>query len=461
VAVRAGGDWRWRAARVARAILATPTANSCPEERARQVATNDNQSAINHVRRSSSRFAWLNRTVLGIGFASLFSDASHETVTSLLPAFLATLGAGAGVLGTIEGLADGLSTLAKLYGGWLADRLRSRKTIAAGGYACMALSPLLIAAAGHWAVVLGGRVLAWISRGIRTPARKALLADAVTPATYGRAFGFERAMDTSGAIIAPLLILALLHTGWSQRTLILCSAAPALLAVLAILFLVRERRDRQPISTPLWRSFRGLGGGYTRFLAAVGLFGLGDFADTFYIMYAVTVLTPQVGTHQAATLSVAYYTLHNTLYAAWSYGGGWLADRVNRRLLLAAGYAAAALAAACMLCGVEGYAGLALLFALGGMGVGIYEAVEDTIAAEMLPREIRGSGFGALAVVTGLGDLISSLLFGWVWAAAGVAAASLCALVPMCVGIAFVLYLAAGAPRQIRDEERGGPGESV
>lgn len=399
-------------------------------------------AAQNAALRPAARFRWLNGTVLGIGLASLFSDTSHETVTVLLPAFLASMGAAAGALGTIEGLSDGLSSAAKLYGGWLADRMRRRKVIAAGGYAFMAISPVVIAAAANWPIVLGGRVLAWVSRGLRTPARKALLADAVTPETYGRAFGLERAMDTCGAIIAPAMCYVLLAQGVAERTLIFWSTIPALLAVLAIVFLVRERVDREPVTTPFLRSFSGFSKPYKEFLGAVGLFGIGDFADTFYILYAVSVLSPKVGATQAASLSVAFYVLHNVLYASWSYGGGWIADHVNRRALLACGYASAALAALCMLVGVQDYVGLAVMFALGGTGVGIYEAVEDTIAAELLPREIRGSGFGALAVVTGLGDLLSSLLFGWMWASVGVAGASLCALVPMIAGIGFMSHLA-------------------
>jgi MFS family permease len=386
---------------------------------------------------------WLNRTVIGIGLASLFSDTSHETVTVLLPAFLASLGAAAAALGMIEGVADGLSSAAKLYGGWLADRVRRRKVIAASGYGVMALAPLVIAAAATWPIVLAGRALAWVSRGLRTPARKALLADAVTPETYGRAFGLERAMDTCGAIIAPAACFVLLGLGVGHRTLIFWSAVPALLAVLAIAFLVRERTDREPVTTPFLRSFSGFSKPYKEFLAAVGLFGVGDFADTFYILYATTVLTPKIGAAQAASLSVGFYLLHNVLYASWSYLGGWIADHANRRVLLACGYLSAALAAVCMIVGVQSYAGLGLMFALGGMGVGIYEAVEDTIAAELLPREIRGSGFGALAVVTGLGDLISSMLFGWLWATIGVAGASACILVPMALGTALVLHLAA------------------
>lgn len=392
---------------------------------------------------------WLNRTVVGIGLASLFSDLSHETVTVLLPAYLASMGAAAAALGTIEGVADGLSSAAKLYGGWLADRVRRRKLIAASGYGVMALAPLIIAAATIWPIVLAGRVVAWLSRGIRTPSRKALLADAVTPETYGRAFGLERAMDTAGAIIAPAACFFLLRHNFSHRELISWAAVPALFAVVAIIVMVRERTDREPITTPFLHSFRGFGKPFKSFLMAVGLFGVGDFADTFFILYTVAVLTPSVGAAKAASLSVAGYILHNILYAGWSYLGGWISDHANRRVLLACGYLCAAAAVACMLFGVTSYIGLAVMFALGGMGVGIYEAVEDTIAAELLPAETRGSGFGALAVVTGLGDFVSSLLFGWLWAAFGHRYAAVVSLLPMLAGTAFALRLS------VEDRENG------
>src|SRR5437868_14889156 len=129
-------------------------------------------------RRRPHSIKWLSRSVLGIGLASLFSDLSHEAVTAVLPAYLATLGAAAAALGTIEGIADGFSSAAKLFGGWLSDRLHRRKPLCATGYTVMALAPVLIAAASNWILVLAGRSIAWISRGIRTPPRKALLSEA-------------------------------------------------------------------------------------------------------------------------------------------------------------------------------------------------------------------------------------------------------------------------------------------
>ena len=267
------------------------------------------------------------------------------------------------------------------------------------------------------------------------------MADAVRPDSYGRAFGFERAMDTTGAIAAPLAVYALLGIGVEHRTLILASALPALLAALVIVFLVRERIDRTPIATPFFQTFGGFDRSFREFLGAVGLFGLGDFADTFFILYAASVLSPQVGAARAAGISVALYAVHNTLYAVWSYLGGWIADRRSRPVLLAGGYLCAAAAVACLLAGVRTVPGLAIAFALAGTGVGIYEALEDTIAASLLPSRFRGSGFGLLAVVTGLGDLLSSLLFGWLWSGFGVRIASLVALAPMLAGTVFVLRL--------------------
>src|SRR2546426_8854089 len=154
---------------------------------------------------------WLNRTVLGIGLASLFSDWSHEIATAALPAFLATLGVAAAWLGVIEGVSDGLSSVAKLASGFYTDRLQRRKPIAVAGYLVTALGTASLGLASRAWHVLLGRSLAWLGRGLRTPVRKALLAGSVESAAYGRAFGLERMMDTLGAIVGPASGLLLLR----------------------------------------------------------------------------------------------------------------------------------------------------------------------------------------------------------------------------------------------------------
>lgn len=395
---------------------------------------------------------WLTSTVFGIGAASLFSDLSHETVTSMLPALLTSMGVAAGALGTIEGVADGFSSIAKLYGGWLTDRLSRRKPLCAGGYASMALATGVIASAAAWPVVLIGRSLAWISRGVRTPPRKTLLADAVTPETYGRAFGFERAMDTTGAIIAPLAAMALLRLGMTQRTLLWLSVIPAGLAVAAIIFLVRESSAHTPTRRPLLSGLRSLPKTFTHFLKAVGLFGSGDFAHSLMILYAVVALTPQYGGAKASVIATGLYALHNVVYAAISYPAGSLADRMNKYFLLAIGYSCGALTALLFVFEIHQTLPLALAFTLGGIYVGIEETLEDSLAAELLPRNMRGTGFGALAVVNGIGDSVSSLAVGWLWTAFSPSAGFGFAFGLMAAGAIFVLTTSGGYthPRHIR-----------
>src|SRR5438270_6718659 len=159
---------------------------------------------------SASNQSWLNRTVLRVGPTSLFSDCSHETATAVLPAFLAAIGAGPVWLGAIEGIADGLSSFAKLAAGHFTDRLKHRKPLAVFGYAFTAFATASFAFATHAYHVLFGRVAAWLGRGVRSPAKKALLAADVPPSAYGRACGFERLMDALGAMAGPPSGLGLL-----------------------------------------------------------------------------------------------------------------------------------------------------------------------------------------------------------------------------------------------------------
>src|SRR6266581_5440230 len=153
--------------------------------------------------RSPRATRWLNRTVLGIGLASLFSDWSHEMATTVMPTLLATMGVAAAWLGLIEGVSDGLSSFAKMGSGYYTDKVRRRKPIAIAGYVVTAAGTASIGLASAAWHVLIARACAWLGRGVRTPVRKALLAGAVSKETYGRAFGFERMMDTLGAIVGP------------------------------------------------------------------------------------------------------------------------------------------------------------------------------------------------------------------------------------------------------------------
>jgi MFS family permease len=174
---------------------------------------------------AKSRFSWLNRTVLGIGLASLFSDWSHEMATAVMPAFLATMGVAAFWVGLIEGVSDGLSSFAKMASGYYTDKLQRRKPVAVIGYLVTAVGTASFGlATAAWHVLLA-RAFAWLGRGVRTPVRKALLAGSVTKETYGRAFGFERMMDTLGAIVGPATAFFLLGRFSSSLPIAVCGDA--------------------------------------------------------------------------------------------------------------------------------------------------------------------------------------------------------------------------------------------
>jgi MFS family permease len=369
--------------------------------------------------------SWLNRTVLGVGLTSLFSDWSHETATAVLPAFLAAIGAGPAWLGLIEGVADGLSSFAKLAAGHFTDRLKHRKPLAVFGYAVTALSTASFAFATRAYHVLIGRSAAWLGRGVRSPARKALLAADVTPDAYGRAFGLERLMDTLGAIAGPLTALWLLEkTGHNYQKIFLWTLLPGLIAVACFWLLVRER----PMVAKPKRSFlagvRDLPVSFRRFLAGVGVFGAGDFSHTLLILYASRMLAPRYGMAHAASIAVLLYTLHNVFYAGSAYGSGWLSDHVpQRKAVLSCGYALAAVTAILLGTGTHSLWLLGVIFVLAGLYVGTEEALEDSVAAELVPREQHGMAFGTLAAVNAVGDFLSSLLVGFLWSAVSVQAA--------------------------------------
>jgi MFS family permease len=387
--------------------------------------------------------SWLNRTVLGVGLTSLFSDWSHETATAILPAFLAAIGVGPAWLGAIEGVSDGLSSFTKITAGYFTDRLKSRKPLALFGYAITASATASFAFATHAYHVLIGRSVAWFGRGVRSPARKALLAADVPGGAYGRAFGFERLMDTVGAIAGPLTALWLLQvTAHSYRKVFLWTLLPGFIAVASFWLLVRER----PIANRPQRSFllglKTLPAPFRRLLLGVGIFGAGDFSHSLLILYASRMLAPAQGMARAASLAVGLYTLHNVASAASAYLSGWLSDLVpNRKVVLAASYALAAVTAILLGTGTHSLPLLAVIFILGGLFLGTEEPLEDSLTAEFVPKEQHGMAYGTLAAINAVGDFLSSLFVGFLWSAFGVQTAFSASTLLFFAGAVLILRL--------------------
>ena len=343
----------------------------------------------------------------------------------------------------IEGIADGLSSFAKLAAGHYTDNLKRRKPLAVFGYAVTPLATASFAFATSAYQVLIGRSLAWLGRGVRSPAKKALLAADVPPGAYGRAFGLERLTDTIGAIAGPLTALWLLEkTGHNYQKVFLWTLLPGVVAVASFWLLVRER----PIASKPKRSFfmgiRDLPAPFRRLLLGVGVFGAGDFSHSLLILYASRMLAPEFGLARAASIAVVLYTVHNLFSAGSAYGSGWLSDRIpQRKIVLAAGYFIAGITAILLCASTHSLWVLGVIFVLGGLYFGVVDALEDTVAAELVPKEQHGMAFGTLAAVNAVGDFLSSLLVGFLWSAVSVEAAFATSAVLFFAGAILILRL--------------------
>jgi MFS family permease len=404
---------------------------------------------------------WINRNVVGMTITSFCADAGYEMVNAVLPGFLASIGVGALALGWIEGAADALSSFVKLAAGWYSDRIGQRKPVVALGYFLSGTMLALFAAASSWTLVLAGRLAAWFGKGIRGPLRDAMLSESTEPEAHGRVFGLHRAGDTVGAVLGPLIGVWLLgvlprpNPSAPFRVLFLLSLIPGIISVASMLFLVTERRGPGH-ERRLWTSLRELPAPYLRFLWGVGLFGAGDFAPTLLVLAAARLLGPEYGVVRAAQLAALFYVLRNAAYAIAAFPAGALGDRFSKTKLLAGGYVLGAItgfgAAALFAWNTAGLAPLAAVFVLAGIYIGVEDALEGAIPAGMVEPRDRGTAYGLMGAVNGIGDLVASALVGSLWIAVSPVAAFGAAGVLMLAGAVLVWVQATtaeGTPRSL------------
>jgi MFS family permease len=371
---------------------------------------------------------WLNRAVGGAGLTSALGDFCYETATVILPGFLAVLGIPAAALGLIEGIADAVSSFTKMGAGYLADKLGHRKALVVLGYALTPLGQAFMALALGWPLVLLGRLVSWSGKGLRGPLRDSIVAQAISPDTRGRAFGFHRAMDTLGAVARPLLGVALL--GWAQRLswadaagpfrlVFWLTLMPGALAVLAFLTLVRDPEHSPNPALKFFTALRGLPARFKHYLEAVGLFGVGDFSHSLLILAATQLLTPSIGVMQAAQVAGLLYVCRNIVQVVASYPIGVLADRHGALGVLVFGYALGMLTAVLTALAFALHAGhvavLAAIFGIAGLYVAVQEALESTVTAGMVCGDTLGMSYGVLGTVNGTAKFISSTAVGLLW----------------------------------------------
>jgi len=364
------------------------------------------------------RYRKLPRNVFAISLVSLLNDASSEIIYPLLPIFISTsLGGSARAIGVIEGTAESISSLLKLFAGYLSDRWRQRKLLVVSGYALAALARPLLAFATTWHHVLAIRLTDRIGKGIRTAPRDAMIADAVDVDQRGIAFGFHRAMDHGGAVIGPLLGFVLVYFLISNRDapsrveftqVFLWAAVPAIAAVLVAMFLMRESQVAGPQSTaPPSLSLRGFDTNFKRFLMILALFTLSNSTDGFLILRArsIGVSIPD---------SLLLWAAHHAMKVLSSLWGGDLSDRIGRKRLIVSGWILYAAV----------YAGFAfaahqisiwVLFLVYGIYFGLAEGAEKALVADLVQPAQRGTAYGLYNLAFGITVFPASLLMGIIW----------------------------------------------
>ena len=352
----------------------------------------------------------LNDNIFFAGVVSFFMDFSSEMVYPLVPLFLSSvLGVQKSVIGLIEGIAESTASLLKVFSGWLSDRLGHRKWLMAVGYGISVLSRPLVATAPNWGQVLASRFMDRFGKGVRTAPRDALIAESCEAPTLGQSFGFHRGMDTVGAVIGPAVAFGLLaYYNGQYRLVFWLSMIPGLLAVLTIIFFIRETRacqvDQAAKPKLGWSSFSG---SYKFFVLVVTLFSLGNSSDVFLILRA-----QDVGI-QAAVIPLVYLAF-NVVYSLGALPAGLLSDRIGPKPIIFLSF---------ILFGFI-YLGFALagrpahiwlLFIFYGIFMAMTEGVQKAFLATLIPQEFKATGFGLYNTLVGLAVLPASLIGGFLW----------------------------------------------
>ena len=380
------------------------------------------------------------RTVWTLGLVSMFTDMGSEIVHSLLPLLLAgTLGASALTIGLIEGTAEALVLVTKVFSGYISDAIGKRKPLVLLGYGLAAASKPLFPLAGSVATVTIARLTDRFGKGIRGAPRDAMVSDLVAPEIRGAAFGLRQSLDTVGAVVGPLLAIAVMwHFADDIRKVLWFAVLPGIVSVL-LLLRVPEPADgpRTPRRLPLTREgLRSLGPAFWRVAAIGGWIGLARFSEAFLVLRASERGLPAMWIPSVLVVMSVVYTLS-------AYPAGKLSDAMPRRRLLAWGMAVLLLADV-LLAKADG---LVLLFAgisLWGLHMGLTQGILASLVADTAPAEFRGTAFGAFNLVSGAALLAASALAGWLWQAHGPAATFWCGAAISAISLPLLVLVARG-----------------
>jgi MFS family permease len=373
---------------------------------------------------SSSRPQSTPRNIYVFGLTSFLNDTASEMAYWVLPAFLASLGAGPGQLGIIEGVAESVASFAKLFSGYITDKVSQRKPIVVAGYfVANAVKPLL-ALVSSWWQILGIRFSDRLAKGVRGTARDVMVAESVDKSTLGSAYGLIQSMDSAGAIAGPLLALAVIGR-FGMRGVFASAAIPGALCVIVAWLGIREVRrkgtpaERSPLAqlknelspeaSPRPKSdwLPKLPFGFYYVLAVVTLFSLGNSSDMFLVLRAGNIGIPA---SQAPLLGLVF----NIMFTLVSWPAGKFSDRFSRSAIAAAGYIVFAIVYFVFALAPSRRA-IWLTMAFYGLFYALTNPVLKALVVESVSVDVRGRALGIFSFLTSVTTLLSSVITGALW----------------------------------------------
>lgn len=385
--------------------------------------------------------------VFFLGLVSFFADISAEMVYPIIPLYLTSaFGATPSLIGIIEGIAESLASLLKVFSGYITDKYNKKKPIAFLGYATGLIYKIALIAASSWGGILGARVIDRIGKGIRTAPRDVMVCESADSNRMGTAFGIHKALDMAGSAIGILIAYLLLSSAngaFDYKNLFLISIIPALLS-LAMFPLIKEKKEQRIIKErePFWKNVKKLDGQLKLYLLVAFLFTLGNSSNAFLLLRAKSV-----GFNDTSVILL--YFIYNITASLLAIPLGKRSDQVGRKRLLVSGYIVFAAV----------YMGFAFaynkifmiaLFVLYGVYTAMTTGVERAFIAEISPQELKGTMLGLHSTIVGIALLPASAIAGVLWTSFG---AEIPFVFGACLSLiaAFVLIILMKDGRHVRD----------
>jgi len=356
-----------------------------------------------------SFFKGLTRNLIVVGFVSLFTDLSSQMVFPLIPLYLVSLGAGAWVVGLVEGSAEATASLLKVFSGYWSDKIRKRKPFVLVGYSLSTITKPLFAFAYSWPLVLFVRVFERVGKGIRTAPRDAIIAESTDTSVLGKAYGFHRAMDGIGSISGAVIAL-ILFPMLGFRNIFLIAFVPGAIAILCVLF-IKEKNKPREIKKEKTMSFKvslkELPRNLKLFILVSTVFAFGHFGYAFLLLKARNI-------GLANDTAIFLYVLFYIVYTLFIIPSGILSDKIGRKPVLMMGYVLFAVTAIALLFTSQMYA-LLIVFVIYGIFYAMIDGVQRAFVVDLAPADLKATALGTFHTAIGLVALPGGFLAGILW----------------------------------------------